>query len=123
MLQASTLTLQNATTLMQMIDGLSYAKLHEVVDIRTDLKEHLQPFRSFILQQAQSMNIPADVPLSKRHRQAALKWESDVSPAIEDLRTRINSDGFMRRVKESNRRDGAYLIVEVERRLRQRGIH
>jgi hypothetical protein len=120
------------------------------------------------------MDVPASVPVSERHRAAALKWEADVSPAVEELRSRVESDGFLRRIvqvsgsgpepaiglglglttaiaagtlgitalaglgvaalpiiikaaalasesKKANRANGAYLIIEMERRFRQRG--
>lgn len=168
--QPSTITLSNATELMQMIDGLSQATLDEVIDVRRAVADHIQPFRSFIFQQARGMDSSPDTSVEERQRQAALTWETDVSPAVEDLRGKIETDAYLRQMihaaahgpegaigvglgivtalatgglgvtalaglgvaalptiikaaaasheaKKNSRSNGAYLIVEVERRL------
>jgi hypothetical protein len=96
--QPSAITLANATDLMRMIDGLSQATIDEVIDVRAAVADHMKPFRSFILQQARGMNTSPDMPIEERRRQVALTWEADVSPAIEDLRAQIATDGFMRQM-------------------------
>lgn len=91
-------TLENAASLMQMVDGLSTASLDEVADIRNDLADHLKPFRSFILRHAGDLDIDPDLPMGERQRRVAIKWEADVSPVVDDLRHKIEDDKFLRKL-------------------------
>lgn len=168
--QASSITLENATNLLSIVGGLSRASLDEVVDIREELREYLDPFRSFLLSHARGVHVTADMPLAERRRQAELTWQADVAPAIAELRGMVESEGFARnavrvaaqgpesiigvglglttamasgaigvtalaglgvaalptiikaaasslQARKANRRNGAYFVLEVERRL------
>lgn len=97
--QPSTVTLENATNLMRLIDGLSAAPMDEIVDLRQELSSYLRPFRSFILSHAEGVNVTPDMSLEERRRQAELLWEREVSPAIEELRQKVESESFIRNVK------------------------
>lgn len=87
--------LSNATDLLRIIDGLSAASIDEIVDIRSDLTAHLAPFRGFILSHASSVDIDPNLPFGERKRQLAIKWESEVAPAVDELRYKVESSRFM----------------------------
>lgn len=89
-------TLEGAASMMRMIDGLRSAPLDEVVDLRKELKPFLVPFRSYILSQAETIDLPEDAPQAERQRVAELKWEIEVIPAVDELQATIASNRYLK---------------------------
>ena len=92
---ASAQVLQHASELLRCIDGLSEAPLDEVSDLRKELKQYLTPFRGFVLEQAKGSQTTADAPVAEQRRAAVLNWETNVAPAIQELRATIGRSRYL----------------------------
>lgn len=89
-------TLRNAADLLRVVDAISAAPLDAVADVREELAQYVAPFRRFIVSQAQALDLPDSIGLGERQRALAQHWDSEVAPAIDDLRAHVTSNSFAR---------------------------
>lgn len=92
---ASAATVSGAAELMSMVDGLAKMPIDEVIDVRDELHPYLSPFRSFMLDIASKVPA-AGISPTERSRLLKLAWQTDVEPAVNDLRLKLESTSFRR---------------------------
>lgn len=86
--------LSNAADLLRAVDALSDASFDEIIDIRRDLEQYFRPFRSFILDIAKETTFPPGASIGERRRTMNIEWETNVAPAVHELKAHLESSGF-----------------------------
>jgi len=88
-------TVGGAVELMRMVEGVCELPIDELADVRRELDPYVGPFRSFLL------NVAQEVPDTKadgaeRTRSLAVAWQTDVEPAIAEMRAHVTTTSFVR---------------------------
>lgn len=91
----SALTMRGALGLMRMVEGVSALPLDEIVGVREELADYLQPFRGFVVGVSQGVDW-ANVDDVERGRLLQMVWETDVQPAITEMEAHLRSASFVR---------------------------
>jgi len=84
-----------AVDLMRMVEGIRDLPIDEIIEVRAELAEYLRPFRSFMLEVSSDANL-GEANDVERTRLLKIAWETNVEPAIADMRAHVESASFRR---------------------------
>jgi hypothetical protein len=84
-----------ASVVTGQIPGLAEMPVSEVLDLRTDLKDYLAPFRAEMAKLSDEI-AEASVSIDELEREVKRRWVREIDPALSDLRAEVGRGAYRR---------------------------
>jgi hypothetical protein len=99
-----------ATMLSAHLPGLRDLSIAEIVDLRSELGDHLSSFRGYMVELSDELSDMPDADSNALARKLTSYWERSIGPALEDIRREVKVARYPRRLLDAFAADKASVV-------------